>query len=415
MLYSEQMKEICEKLGVNPADCKDGLYSTLLQTISDACDGGGGSGGGDDWYITNGQYLFYEGARLDARDAFLPRLKDITNIRYMFFSCTGLKELDVSKWDTSNVTSMQSAFAGCTGLKELDVSKWDTSKVKAMNDAFARCKELKKIDVSNWDTSNVTDMMFMFEQCSSLRELDMSKWNTSKVLYTKGMFSSCSNLKELDISNFDTSQVIMMDDMFKSCAILEKIVGFSATNKAGITIGFPSGSSSARYALKRLIFRTDLPEGVYSIRSAIKIPYCSFYRDGMVEMFNTLPDVSGLGLTTAQSTITITGNLCLCDTAKIGPKKVDCDNYGEFIAAADAFYGDYDRTGARVTYTYKMPGYTTNYSFTCAFDELTEELWNEKAIFRVEFQSLDITVPDSAKLTAEDEAIATSKGWTLVK
>lgn len=50
MLYSEQMHQICEKLGVKREECKDGLYSTLLQTISDACDGGGGgSGGGDEW------------------------------------------------------------------------------------------------------------------------------------------------------------------------------------------------------------------------------------------------------------------------------------------------------------------------------------------------------------------------------
>ena len=46
MLYSEQMKEILEKVGVNPDECKDGLYSTLLQAISDACGSGGGSGGG---------------------------------------------------------------------------------------------------------------------------------------------------------------------------------------------------------------------------------------------------------------------------------------------------------------------------------------------------------------------------------
>jgi hypothetical protein len=56
MLYSEQMKQICEKLGVNPDECKDGLYSTLLQTICDACGGGsgGGGGGGDNFPIGDG-------------------------------------------------------------------------------------------------------------------------------------------------------------------------------------------------------------------------------------------------------------------------------------------------------------------------------------------------------------------------
>lgn len=100
--------------------------------------------------------------------------------------------------------------------------------------------------------------------------------------------------------------------MFDNCTKLEEIIGFSATNTAGVTIAFPVGASaSSRMALKRLTFRTDLPDGVYSIRSAINIKYCSFERDGMVEMFNTLPDVSGLGLSSSYTTITITGNPCV--------------------------------------------------------------------------------------------------------
>lgn len=50
-----------------------------------------------------------------------------------------------------------------------------------------------------------------------------------------------------------------------------------------------------------------------AIRSAIYIPYCSFDRDGMVEMFNTLPDVSNLGLGANNVKITITGNPCITD------------------------------------------------------------------------------------------------------
>jgi hypothetical protein len=43
MLYSEQMKQIGEKLGVNADEVKDGLYSSMLQKIAEKC---GGSGGG---------------------------------------------------------------------------------------------------------------------------------------------------------------------------------------------------------------------------------------------------------------------------------------------------------------------------------------------------------------------------------
>ena len=220
------------------------------------------SGGEDEWYITDARYLFYYGARLDIMDDILPKLKDVTVMSSMFNGCLNLTNVDVSKWDTSKVTSMQDMFNYCLNLTNVDVSKWDTSKVTSMNGMFCNCSKLTRLDVSGWDTSKVTNMGNMLYNCTALTEL----------------------------------------------------IGFSATCKAGMTIQFPYGSgSSSRCALKRLTFRTDLPEGVYSIRSAIRISYCDFDRAGMVEMFNTLPDVSGLGLIYSYTTITITGNPCVTD------------------------------------------------------------------------------------------------------
>lgn len=259
MLYSEQMKEICEKLGVNPAECKDGLYSTLLQTISDACDGGGGSGGGDGWHLNDASYLFSQGVRLDERNSIIPKLKGVTNTSYMFNECKTLESLDVSKLDTSEVTTMAKMFYCCENLTSLDVSNWNTSKVTNMSSMFHLAQKLTRLDVSNFDTSNVTNM----------------------------------------------------SSMFTACASLEEITGFSATNKAQMSIGFPSITSAPGYALKRLTFRTDLPEGQYSIRSKIDIRYCSFEREGMVEMFNTLPDVSGLTHASTHKIISIKGNPCV--------------------------------------------------------------------------------------------------------
>ncbi len=218
------------------------------------------SGGGDDWYITDASYLFYNGARTDSVDALLAKCKGITDMRNMFNNCNQLTSLDVSGLDTGSVTNMYNAFCGSYRLTSLDVS--------------------------NWNTGNVTSMQSTFELCSSLTSLNLSGW--------------------------DTGKVVTMVRMFDNCTKLEEIIGFSATNTAGVTIAFPVGASaSSRMALKRLTFRTDLPDGVYSIRSAINIKYCSFERDGMVEMFNTLPDVSGLGLSSSYTTITITGNPCV--------------------------------------------------------------------------------------------------------
>ena len=49
MLYSEQIKQFAEKLGVDPAQHKDGLYGTMMKAIYDACGSGGGSGGVSSW------------------------------------------------------------------------------------------------------------------------------------------------------------------------------------------------------------------------------------------------------------------------------------------------------------------------------------------------------------------------------
>jgi surface protein len=245
------------------------------------------SGGGDDWYITDAQYLCYNGARQDVAQKLVGKFKNITDMKYMLYKCSKLAELDVSNVDTSNVTDMSYTFSNCTRIKGLNVGNWNTNKVSNMRNMFSGCSEVAALDISNFGTGNVTLMTQMFSGCSSLASpINMSSWDTSKVTDMWNMFDSCLRLTE--------------------------IIGFSATNKAGMTIGFPCGSgASTRQALKRLTFRTDLPDGVYSIRSAINIKYCSFERDGMVEMFNTLPDVSGMGLSSSYTTITITGNPCV--------------------------------------------------------------------------------------------------------
>ena len=183
---------------------------------------------------------------------------------------------------------------------------------------FSGCEKLESVDVSKFNTRLITDMSMMFSQCFSLESIDISSFNTSKVTSMYSMFSQCTKLKKIDMSGFDTSLVTNMQNMFNGCKSMNEIVGFSATNKAGITIGFPKGGITEKYALKRLTFRTDLPSGKYAIRSKIDIKYCSFERSGMVEMFNTLTNVSSLGLSSSNSTITITGNPCVTGTLPNG-------------------------------------------------------------------------------------------------
>lgn len=249
-----QPLEITENGTYNAENGVNGYAPVVVNVVSED---------GDEWYITDASYLFYGGARLESMDSLLSKLKDVTRMDNMFSLCSNLTELDVSRLDTSNVTRMNYMFYSCTNLTSVDVSKWDTR--------------------------NVTDLSNLFNNAGKLVSFDMSTW--------------------------DTRSVSNMQNMFLDCYALEEIVGFSTMSNKQITtkIGFPRGSTSKQYALKRLIFRTDLPGDAGVFRSAINVPYCSFERDGMVEMFNTLPDVSGLGLSSSYTTITITGNPCVTD------------------------------------------------------------------------------------------------------
>lgn len=59
MLYGEKLREICNKLGINPEKLDDRLFSTLLDEICNCCGNGGGSVEpitdltGTTWYFKN--------------------------------------------------------------------------------------------------------------------------------------------------------------------------------------------------------------------------------------------------------------------------------------------------------------------------------------------------------------------------
>lgn len=402
--------EVEEKV-VTPSDKKQEIVPSGGAVLGKVIVEPAESGGGEDFEITDASYLFYEGARLSSIEKFLARVKNCTKMNNMFHFCSFAYDLDLSSLDTGKVTDMRYMFHSCNNLRTLNISNFDTANVTNMSYMFGNCgrnvSSFKTLDLSHFDTSKVTSMQSMFDGANTLETIVVDNFNTANVTNTGSMFSGCNALKSLNLSNWDTGKITNMGNMFYLCYALENIVGFSATNKAGLTIGFPYGTASKPCALRRLTFRTDLPDGTYAVRSAIKIPYCSFWRDGMVEMFNTLPDVSGLGLSTSNTTITITSNPCVLDTVLLKEKSgIAVGSYAEFIVAADEFYGACDRTGAT------MKGFVDGVGWESVnVTDVTEETFNYT---QVSFLDFTATVPEEGKLSEADKLIATNKGWTLV-
>lgn len=147
----------------------------------------------------------------------------IHDAQYLFYEGARIECIEGLIKLCENITNCKYMFYNCQDLTELDVSGLDTSKVTDMENMFYYCTGLIELDISNFDTSNVTNMKNMFYRCTKLQKLDVSNFNTSKVTDMTYMFNYCENLQELDVSNFDTSNVTNMYFMFYGCSGLTKI------------------------------------------------------------------------------------------------------------------------------------------------------------------------------------------------
>ena len=314
--------------------------------------------GGGSVKITNANYLFFGGARLDVMDALLKGCEKVTSAAGIFQMCSGVTSLDLSGLDTSESTSFESAFESCSSLADLNISEWDTSKVTNISRMFYGCKNLNDVDVSDWDVSNIAYMNHTFNGCASIKRLDLSKWDTSKVKSMQGIFYNCS--------------------------LLEEIIGFGAP--AATNIGFPRGDIEYRPALKRLTFRTDIEK---AIDADINIEYCSFERSGLVEMFNSLPDISD----DSPRYITITGNPCVGRSF-------------ETIESLETYVWDGNLHDETMIFEYAGKRYTMSGSEMLRF--MNRYIEEEPLDFK-------LMEADVESLTEEDRKIAIRKGWHLVE
>ena len=160
--------------------------------------------------VTDMSWMLCNCGNLTSIDVSNWNTSNVTNMNHMFFSnymVESLVELNVSDWDTSNVTDMGYMFYGRSKLVELNVSNWDTSNVADMSSMFSGCGSLTSLDLSNWDTSNVNITQDMFMACTSLAELNLSNFDMTNVYAPSNMFANCTSLHTLRLDNCSYSTI----------------------------------------------------------------------------------------------------------------------------------------------------------------------------------------------------------------
>jgi surface protein len=265
----------------------------------------------------------------------------------------------------------------CTRLYQYSANsvidiKFDTSKCTNMSYMFYNCSNLTA--APQMDTSNVADMSYMFGSCYNLTSIP--QLDTSKCTNMYYMFQSCSGLTT--IPQLDTSNVTNMDSMFNSCSGLTTIPQLDTSNVTNMNNMF-------NYCKKL----TELPDF-----NCVKVT--SFGASYNCWLYNT-PTLKKLGVVDCDSVNNIQYFFCNSEN----PNLTDfggCRNLGKASTVSNTNGSNFMVYAPNLTYESIMNVINLLYDRTAnGLSGLTLKLHSNQM----------------AKLSEDDIAIATNKGWSL--
>ena len=203
-------------------------------------------------------------------------------------------------------------------------------------------------------TSNVTDMIYMFLDCRSLTSVPLL--DTSNVTTMSSMFSNCRSLTS--VPSFDTRNVTDMSSMFESCSRLTNVPLFDTSNVTKMDSMFRNCSNLTNVPLFDTSNVTDM---------SYMFSYCQ-------------------RLT----------NVPLFDTSNV----TDMSSMLQNCSSLETIHMINIRTNLDISSSIKFTR-----------QALLEIIGNLKTVTSTKRLTMGST--NLAKLTDEDKAIATNKGWTL--
>lgn len=274
-------------------------------------------------------------------------------------------DYELANLDTSNMTSIKRMFARESSndykLKRIDISHFNMSNVTDMTGMFYGRSGLKDvIGLDTIDTSKVTKMSSIFYQ-AGVDAKYYSNLNTSNVMYLDSAFASFYG-EIIDISNWDLSKVTSLSSF--AVRAYSKEIYFGNTTLSNTT------SATYMFAFNTTVTTIDLG-GVYA-------PKMDALRDSFTGDTN------------------LTDLIFLNEYGK-GFTKIKQNNYSNAcFSLADC---------NKLTYESLMDVINKLYDLN-----LTYDVANGGTLYT---QKLTLGSTNLAKLTAEEIAIATNKGWTV--
>ena len=254
--------------------------------------------------------------------------------------------------------------------KNVDLTMISPKNETSLNYLFENNTNLININVSNWDTSNITSLRGAFASIPNLKSVDFADWDVSNVTDFYAMFDGSKKIENIDVSKWNTSSAINMGWMFNGNNLKSLDVSNFNTSKVTSMYSMFAGSQS--------LTRLDISNFDTSNVQNFMLVFNRW--DNVCEELN----ISGLNLTKVTSiegAFRITNfKVIRCDGLRL--PNIDMSNIG--LNSSTALTVD-----SIVGLLNALPQSDKGYSFQIGADNI-------------------------AKLSDEQMAIATNKGWTLI-
>lgn len=270
--------------------------------------------------------------------------------------------------DVSFITTID--IVNKSDAKNVDLTMISPKNETSLNYLFQKNTNLININVSNWDTSNITSLRGAFASIPNLESVDFADWDVSHVTDFYAMFDASKKIENIDVSKWDTSSAINMGWMFNGNNLKSLDVSNFNTSKVTSMYAMFSGSQS--------LTRLDISN--FDTSNVQNFMFVFNRWDNVCEELN----ISGLNLTKVTSiegAFKITNfKVIRCDGLRL--PNIDMSNIG--LNSSTSLTVD-----SIVGLLNALPQSDKGYSFQIGSDNI-------------------------AKLSDEQKAIATNKGWTLI-
>jgi len=380
------------------------------------------------WVVNGMDYTWYRCFALE--DLYLPWntsnwVMNGNVMRYTWNECWGLKTLDVSSWDTSGwcVKSLTATWTSCATLKNLDLSNWNVSNWRptTLEQTWRYCYALESLDVSTWDTSQwpLVNIAYTWGNCDNLKSLDLSHWVTSNWVIPSlaQTWYAMYALEYLDVSTWDTSNwaVTNMSDTWNGDRNL-RYLPIGNWNTSNWTVTNLANTWYACAQLERLpIENWDVSN--WSLTNMYN-PFA--WMASLKELDLSGWDTSNWGAMTGNSALTFlrcTFNIESFDFSWIDLSKItDFKNVSSGVYMFDSCsylkhlsFGEHNNGKMVMAKTSPM---RLDWSPLLTHESLINVLNVIGTVSTA--KTLQLGTVNLNKLTAEEKAVATNKGWTLV-